>query len=400
MKNILWTLLLLGVITPHLFAQGANNIIGLYVEVEDDNGMAPPDYEMWLSSINTQTGDINQISNQGFGNYISNKTSTVDPIQDIFYYTDGSGQIVAIDEQTGDILFSSTMQLQPNYYFQQFVYNELDQNIYGLERTPTQGGKFYLSTIDPQTGVITRISNNSIANTICNLDMALDVVNDVYYFSDCTDLIGVDLNTGSIVNQVPLSIPNADYFSHFKFNMADGMIYGVSRTANPAGVYLAKLNPQTGVVTNISQQSVASSVNINDNALDPLNEIFYIKSGSSNLLSIDMDTGNVLNQPSINSGQGIGFKLIYYRNSKILLDTEDFSNQMAVDFYPIPADYQINVVTNQKFESYEIYDINGKLIQKDSFSTSLNIESINQGIYFIKLNDFDGDFFKKKIIIK
>ena len=110
------------------------------------------------------------------------------------------------------------MQLQPDYYFQQFVYNELDQNIYGLERTPLEGGKYYLSTIDPQTGVITRISNNSIANVICNFDMALDVVNDVYYFTDCADLIGVDINTGSVVNQVPLSIPNADYFSHFKFN--------------------------------------------------------------------------------------------------------------------------------------------------------------------------------------
>ena len=59
------------------------------------------------------------------------------------------------------------------------------------------------------------------------------------------------------------------------------MIYGVSRTTDPDGVYLAKLNPQTGMVTNVSQQSVASSVHISDNALDPLNEIFYIKSGSN-----------------------------------------------------------------------------------------------------------------------
>ena len=128
--------------------------------------------------------------------------------------------------------------------------------------------------------------------------------------------------------------------------MADGMIYGVSRTTNPGGVYLAKLDPQTGVVTNVSQQSVASSVHISDNALDPLNEIFYIKSGSNELVSIDMQTGNVLNSPVMNLGQGTGFNLIYYRNSKILLDTEDFSNEMAVDLYPIPADHQINIASD------------------------------------------------------
>ena len=44
--------------------------------------------------------------------------------------------------------------------------------------------------------------------------------------------------------------------------------------------------------------------------------------------------------------------------------------------------------------------MSGKLIQKDSFSTSINVESINQGIYFIKLSDLDGNVIKKKIIIK
>ena len=73
---------------------------------------------------------------------------------------------------------------------------------------------------------------------------------------------------------------------------------------------------------------------------------------------------------------------------------------MAVDLYPIPADHQINIVSDHPFDNYEIFDINGKLIQKDSFSTSINVESINQGIYFIKLSDLDGNVIKKKIIIK
>ena len=116
MKNVIFILLVL--FTLNLSAQNTNNIIGLYAEVIDDNGMAPPEYDMWLSSINSQNGNINQISNQGFGNTISNFTSTVDPIQDIFYYTNG-GNIIGIDEQTGNLLFSTTMQLQPDYYFQQ-----------------------------------------------------------------------------------------------------------------------------------------------------------------------------------------------------------------------------------------------------------------------------------------
>jgi len=392
-------LLLLVLISIPFYGSAQNNIVGLYVEIENDNGIVP-EYNMWLSTINTGTGDISQISNQGFGNLISNKTSTVDPIQNIFYYTNGLGEIVAIDEQSGAFLYNTPMQLLPNYYFQQFVYNELDQNIYGLERTPLDGGKFYLSTINPQTGVITRISDNSIAEGVCNLDMALDVVNEVYYFSNCSDLIGVDINTGSVVSQVPLNIPNADYFSHFKFNLSDQMIYGVARTVNPNGIYLAKLNPQTGVVTNISQQSVANSVNIGDEAIDPLNEIFYIKSGNNDFLSIDMQTGGLLNSPNINLGEeGLGFKLIYYRGSKILLDTENFSAETKVDIYPQPASQHIYIESNQELVRYEIYDIKGELIQKNSLSNLIHVEPIPSGMYFIKFYDRNGNISNKKILI-
>jgi hypothetical protein len=396
MKNILCTLFLLGVVTPTLLAQGDNNIIGLYVEVVDDNGNAPPDYEMWLSSINTQTGDINQISNQGFGNTTSNFTSTVDPINNIFYYTNGNN-IIAINEQNGDFISSTSMQLQDYYYFQQFVFNEVDLEIYGLERTSLNGGEVFLSKIDPATGVVTRLSDNSISDSICNFDMALDPINEIYYFTNCSDLISVDINSGSVINSVPISIPNADYFSHFKFNISDGMIYGISRTPNPPEVFLAKLNPQTGVVTNVSQQSIASSVSIAEYALDPLNEIFYIKA-QSELRGISMQTGNIVSSPQIGLNNGHSFNLIYFRNSKIQLNTQDFST-VDVDLFPVPAKNQIQISTSHSFDTFEIYDMTGKLITKDDFSPLINIEYLNQGIYFLKLSN-QATVVKQKFIVE
>lgn len=396
MKNIFWTLLFLVFITSNSLAQDANNIIGLYAEVVDDNGNAPPDYDMWLSSINTQTGDINQISSQGFGNTISNFTSTVDPINNVFYYTNGNN-IIAINEQNGDFISSTPMQLQDNYYFQQFVFNEVDLEIYGLERTPLNGGEVFLSKVDPATGVITRLSDNSISNVICNLDMALDPVNDVYYFTDCDDLIAVDINTGDLISNTPITVNDADNFFNFKFNVTDGMIYGISSKIDTSESFLAKLDPQTGQVNNISQQSIASNVSFAEHAIDPLNEIFYIKT-INELRGINMQTGTIVSSPQINLNNGHSFNLIYFRNSKIQLSSQDFSS-VDIDIFPVPAENQIRISTSHSFDTFEIYDMAGKQITKDSFSPNINIEYLNQGVYFLKLRS-EANVVKQKFIVK
>lgn len=103
------------------------------------------------------------------------------------------------------------------------------------------------------------------------------------------------------------------------FSQLGNTMYGLARTSNPPAVYVAAMNPITGVAMNISQNSVSASINLTGAALNPYsNQFCFI--GDSGLKSIDLLTGQLTNSATINNPNGSGyFDLFRFNTSDSLM---------------------------------------------------------------------------------
>ena len=88
------------------------------------------------------------------------------------------------------------------------------------------------------------------------------------------------------------------------FSQLGNTMFGLARTTNPAGVYVATMNPATGLAANLAanlgQTSVSSSINLTGAALNPYsNQFCFI--GDNGLKSIDLTTGQMTNNATVNN---------------------------------------------------------------------------------------------------
>ena len=73
--------------------------------------------------------------------------------------------------------------------------------------------------------------------------------------------------------------------------------------------------------------------------------------------------------------------------------------EKSVTIYPNPAQNILNINTNQPIENISITDINGRLVLKQDYSSTIDISNISKGIYFLSLR-LKNSTITKKIIIK
>lgn len=75
----------------------------------------------------------------------------------------------------------------------------------------------------------------------------------------------------------------------FSFAQFGSTMFGLARNS-PSGVFLATMDPATGIATNLSPTSISSSINLTGAALNPYtNQFCFI--GDNGLKSIDLFTG-------------------------------------------------------------------------------------------------------------
>jgi hypothetical protein len=79
--------------------------------------------------------------------------------------------------------------------------------------------------------------------------------------------------------------------------------------------------------------------------------------------------------------------------TSILEETNEFFT-----VYPNPSNEKIYITYDNQIRSLDLYNSNGILV-KSSTSKQIDVEDLNSGIYFVRLNTFNG-FFTKKIHIK
>jgi hypothetical protein len=186
-----------------------------------------------------------------------------------------------------------------------------NNSLYGLLRTSNPAA-IHLGELDLTLGTFNQISPNSIATSFNITGAALDPIAGSYFFLGTNGMFSVDLDSGTVLSQMPLSNPIApSFFDNFRFNTSNSTLYGLARRYIQGGgpgqgygeLFLATANPSTGVITQISPQSVGESYALQGNAIDPHLMVYYY-SIASKFVGLDMYTGLVYSTPNISFPQG------------------------------------------------------------------------------------------------
>ncbi|MFH1297775.1 MAG: T9SS type A sorting domain-containing protein [Bacteroidota bacterium] len=185
----------------------------LYGLAWDNTGQA-----VWLASLDPNTGVVDIISGNPIApSYRILTYTTLDPYHNIFYFETTNNMLIGVDFQSGGIISESVIDLPSGQYFGPIIFNCYDSIVYGLAGNMTLGRK--LAMINPNTGEVTLISQNIIANSIQNNPATLDPFQEYYYFiGGDTTFNAADLQTGELVVSSPIIPFPGTYFANFFYN--------------------------------------------------------------------------------------------------------------------------------------------------------------------------------------
>lgn len=196
---------------------------------------------------------------------------------------------------------------------------QVNNTMYGLQQTTNPAG-FRLATMDPLTGQVTTISNSALSTMVNVTGSSLNPYNQTFSFQDEDSWLTVSLQTGEVINDVTVSLPNSDgNFNNFRFNTADSIMYGLYTVtySNPMNgtvgdMRLAKCDLSTGLVSLISTSSIAENYTAAGNTIDPYQMLYYFQS-EGKFIGLDLYNGQIYSQPNITiSGGGSYFENMAY----------------------------------------------------------------------------------------
>jgi hypothetical protein len=388
---------------------------------------------VYIATMDPATGIATNIGQTSVSSSINLTGAALNPYNNRFCFFGDNG-LKSVDLATGQLTNTATIN-NPNGtgYFDLFRFNTSDSLMYGLSRrnitNPQTGqvtGAMYLATINEITGTITEISPTSIGQSFAYSGSAIDPHQMVFYYSNGSQLVGLDMYNGSIFSNPTLTFPNGGQnFDNFTYSCADTTMYGLVRSNyytavyNPvtgmttqvfdsAAVHLGKVNAMTGEVTKIGSQSIGvSSFSVNGSStIDPVNLIYYFISGSGTGLTIygvSLQTGLVVSQGTISNTGALYFDMMRIQtdcyesyptrfNPSVNIE-ETLTNTKNVSVYPNPFTNQITISSETELQKIELFHANGQVINNASVSGkefTLETSMLMNGIYFLQVTNLEG----------
>jgi len=82
------------------------------------------------------------------------------------------------------------------------------------------------------------------------------------------------------------------------------------------------------------------------------------------------------------------FKVTYFFDSNCVLSVDDFENLNSLSIYPNPVQDKLNIENPEQInlDQVDVFNMTGKKVKSfSSFDDAINLESLEQGIYFVKV---------------
>ncbi len=408
------------------FAQLGNTMYGL---ARTTNPAA-----VYIATMDPVTGIATNIGQTSVSSSINLTGAALNPYNNRFCFFGDNG-LKSIDLSTGQIANTTTVN-NPNGtgYFDLFRFNTSDSLMYGLSRrniTNPQTGQvtasMYLATIDELTGTVTEISPSSIGQGFAYSGSAIDPHQMVFYYSNGSQLVGLDMYNGSMYSNPTLTFPNGgQHFDNFTYSCSDTTMYGLVRTnyyssvLNPltgittqvfdsAAVHLGKVEAMSGAVTKIGTQSIGvNSFSVNGSStIDPVNLIYYFISGSSSgglsIYGVSLTTGLVVSQGTISNAGSLYFDMMRIQSDcyesrptrlapSSTMD-ETLTNTNKVNVFPNPFTDQITISSEAELQKTELIQANGQVVKSIPVSgkeITFETSQLINGIYFLHVTNVEG----------
>jgi len=377
-----------------------------------------------LGKLDVSNGALTPVSPNSLASVISATGAALDPNTQTYFFQTQT-DFVSVNMLDGLPSAQSTMSnpIAPSY-FDNYRFNTSDSTIYGLARRSTTiapgqvNGELYLASINPASGVITQISPQSVGQLYAVQSCAINPHEMVYYYSSQGKIIGLDLYNGQVYSNQTITFPQGGlYFDNYTYNCADTSIYGIIRvtTTTPIEFYLGKINPQTGVVTRISQQPLpynAYTMN-GSSTIDPINGIYYfsaqlLQGAGSAVVGVSVTTGSVVSEHLV-TPQGAAINSLYFDLLRHPSDCYEATptrvnpnsgsaglaaaNKSTLKVAPNPFEQQFTVTSAELIEAITLRDAQGKVVlQQTASSNTLEVEtgSLQSGVYFLEVQTAKG----------
>lgn len=244
-----------------------------------------------------------------------------------------------------------------------------------------------LGSVDPYSGVVTHMSGDAYAMAINLTGATIDPYQGHYYIGSGFNLLTFDINSGELVNNVPITGALATgAFQNYRFNPADSTIYGMVpnnfystffdtlsmtwyEVLDSTQIRFASLDPMTGVYTLIGNTSFDNLYTLAGNSIDPFQMVYYY-SAVDTLIGIDLFNGSLFSVAPIQLPPNGIFENIAYSCADTSIYGLTRQNYTSLVYEPLIMDY-MEVVDSTTFRLSTIDPNTGQV----TFISPYNIQA-------------------------
>ncbi len=416
----------LGMVRKNYISTYFDSLLNVNVDVLDSTTIR-------LGSINANTGAVTNIGPE-YNSMISLAGATINPYANQYHISNGY-HFLTFDIGNGTIVGNAPISgAFPTTAFQNFRFNPSDTLIYGfvpnnffsmvydsITLTNIQvldSSHLRFASINAVSGQYSLIGNVNLGNMYTLAGNSIDPHQMLYYYSAVDTFVGVDLYTGNVYSQVGIQLPADTYFENFTYSCADTTIYGLTRTNyfstyydsvlqmtmtvfDSAASRLSKINPNTGVVTIISPNSIGFGGTLNGSSfIDPVTMTYYFSTGT-HIVGVSLQTGLITSSvvktfqagamyfDMMRSTQNCYGALKVRQNATSSVSDPVNAVPFSVQILPNPASEKISIQSSVPISQIDLYDLNGTLVMQ-SKEPNFNIATLATGLYVAKVYAKDG----------